>query len=304
MLKRIRRLSIFTLIVVAITILFILPIGFAYFYIDQMVNNTCGNRPEPLSNRLSNTGGLQQFTFSPEDGLTLDAWYAPGINGAGVIVLPGAWGGSDTMYEEMEFLHEAGYSVMTYDTRSCANPPQKTSLGYIEKADLKAAIDIFSDYPEVDLKRIGVFGYSMGGATAIMTAAEDERIQAVVSTGNYADLAEEVRRERGGVKRGWWERYTRGWIIRMYQWQTGIDMDKVSPIDVIGKISPRAVYLIHGTLELNDSRGDEQFEAAGEPKKLWLVEGAGHGAYTAIDFNTYQTSIIQFFDTYLLDKES
>lgn len=298
MAKRIRRLIIFTLMVMAITIVFLFPIGFAYFYINALVNHGCDNRPEPLSSRLTHPAGLQKFTFSPQEGITLDAWYAPGTNGAGVIVLPGAWGGADTMYQEMEFLHEAGYSVMTYDTRSCADPPQQTSLGYTEISDLKAALDIFSQYPGVG--EIGVFGHSMGGATALMTAAEDNRIKAVVATGNYADLADQVRRDDS--QRAWWEQYTRDWIVRMYGWKTGVDMDKASPLKIIGNISPRAVYLIHGSKEIDDSRGDEQFEAAGEPKRFWLVEGAGHGDYPSVDFEHYKNSTIEFFNQYLLNS--
>ncbi len=300
MVKRFRRAVIFTLILAIFLILVIFPVGFAYFYIDGLVNAPCGNRAEPMSSRLSHPEGLQALTFSPENGLTLDAWYAPGTNGAGIVILPGAYGGADTMYQEMEFLHEAGYSVMTYDTRSCANPPRQTSLGYTEIKDLKAAIDIFSQYPEVE--KIGVLGYSMGGATVIMTAAEDERILAVVASGNYADLAEEVRRENDGIKRAWWERYARGWIIRMYAWQTGVEMEQASPISVIGEISPRAVYLIHGTEELASSYGDQQFAAAHDPKQFWLVEGARHGQYAAIDFEKYSTSIIEFFNTYLIQQ--
>lgn len=300
MAKRVRRLIIFTLVILLITLVFIFPIGFAYLYIGALVDHACGNRTEPMSSRLSHTEGLQQFTFSPQKGITLDAWYAPGSNGAGIIVLPGAWGGADTMYQEMEFLHESGYSVMTYDTRSCANPPQQTSLGYTEMADLKAALDIFSRYPEV--KRIGVFGHSMGGATALLTAAEDDRIQAVVATGNYADLADQVRRENGESRRNWWERYARGWIVRMYEWKTGVDMDKVSPVQAIDKISPRAVYLIHGSEELQDTYGDEQFEAARQPKHFWRVEGAGHGDYPSVDFEYYKNSIIEFFDQYLHEE--
>jgi dipeptidyl aminopeptidase/acylaminoacyl peptidase len=236
-------------------------------------------------------------TLSPEDDFTLNGWFAAGENGAGVIILPGAWAGENTMYQEMEFFHEAGYSVMTYATRSCANPPQRTTLGYVEVADLKAALDYMSARPEVD--RIGVFGHSMGGATAILTAAEDERIRAVIVTGNYADLADDVRRDDGREQSPleWW---IRGWIERFYEWKTGVNIENVSPISVIGQISPRPVFLVHGSRELGDTRGEEQFAAAGDPKEFWIVEGARHGQYAReATFDEYAARSITFFDEYL-----
>jgi dipeptidyl aminopeptidase/acylaminoacyl peptidase len=295
-LKRFLRLLIFTLVVVMIFFLVILPAGGSYLYIRALLHHACNNRPESLTQRLSQPDQLEAFTFAPNgEDFQLDAWFAAGTNGAGIIVLPGAWGGADTMYREMEFLHQAGYNVMTYDTRSCADPPQETSLGYTEIADLQTALDIMSQRPEVDPDRIGVFGHSMGGATVIMTAAQDERIKAVVVTGNYADLADDVRHNPNSLV----ERWIRGWIEWFYEWDTAMDIESVSPLNVIGQISPRPILLIHGSRELEESRGMEQFTAAGEPKELFIVEGAGHGGYASTDFENYAARTIAFFDRYL-----
>ncbi|HLA43643.1 MAG TPA: alpha/beta fold hydrolase [Aggregatilineales bacterium] len=293
---RFLKMAVFTLVILLIALFGILPVGVAYIYIDALVNHVCENRPEPLSDRLTHTENLESFTFTPEAGITLDAWFASGTNGAGIIILPGAWAGANTMYQEMDFLHEAGYSVMTYDTRSCGNPPRKTSLGYAEVTDLQAALDIMSQ--RVDPQRIGVFGFSMGGATGIMTAARDERIKALVAIGNYGDLAQDVRAGANGKDDPleWW---TRGWVERFFERETGIDIENARPVNVINRISPRAVFLIHGSEEIHRSHGMEQFEAAGEPRDLWIVPGAGHGEYTAFAYDEYVTRTTAFFDRYL-----
>lgn len=301
-LRHFARLAAFATVVVTMVFGCLLPAALSFGVMWLMLSHTCMDRNEPLSSHFPETQGLEEFSFSPQNGLRLDAWFVPGSNGAGVIVLSGAWGGHNSMYEEAVFLHDAGYSVMTFDTPSCANPPKRTSLGYTEIKNVQAALDIMSQRPEVDPDRIGIFGFSMGGATAIMTAARDERIKAVVASGNYADLADEIRRESVGKPNLWEKWFVRFWIEKSYEWGTGVNLDEVRPIAVIGQISPRPILLIHGSAELEGSRGTDQFAAAGEPKQLWVVQGADHGQYTAFDYEGYRTRIIAFFDAYLLDR--
>jgi dipeptidyl aminopeptidase/acylaminoacyl peptidase len=291
---RFLRLAVFSLVLVLVLMLVGLPMGLSYLYIDTLVDHPCADHPELLPERFPDIP-MEAVQFTPEADVTLDGWYASGSNGAGIIVLPGAWGGANTMYSEFEMLHEAGYSVLTYDTRSCANPPVATSLGYTEIIDLKAAIDLMLTYPEVT--QVAVFGHSMGGATAIMSAAQDDRIRAVVATGNYADLSDDIRRDT--PNQGLLERFIRFWVEQFYEWRTGVDVEHVSPLDAIGEIAPRPVYLIHGTEELPG--GQEQYDAAGEPKQLWIVEGAGHGDYPEVDFERYRDSTITFYNQALLE---
>ena len=60
-----------------------------------------------------------------------------------------------------------------------------TTLGTKERFDLEAAIDFLESR---GFKRVGVLGFSFGGATAILEAAKDPRIAAVVSYASFADL--------------------------------------------------------------------------------------------------------------------
>lgn len=60
-----------------------------------------------------------------------------------------------------------------------------TTVGYHEQKDLKAAIDYLE---KKGFKNVGLMGFSLGGAVAIMTAENDKRIKAVVSDSAYANL--------------------------------------------------------------------------------------------------------------------
>jgi fermentation-respiration switch protein FrsA (DUF1100 family) len=299
--QRIRRfikLASFTVLVTLVAGLGVLPIGISYLATRALTHHPCGNSPSDLTEAIPSAESIQ---LSPADQpqVVLEGWYAPGTNGAGIIALGGAFGGRNTLRQEVEWFHAAGYSILVYDTRSCANPPQVTSLGYSEIADLRAGVDFLLQQPQVEDGRIGVFGFSAGAATAIMGAARDERLRAVVAVGNYAHLSDNIgifeRTQAIGM-----ERWLRFWMEWFFERNTQVDPDTVNPIDDLPKISPRPVLLIHGSLELPYTRGQEQYNAAKAPKDWWLIPGTDHGDYIQTVGALYGERIIAFFDRYLL----
>jgi uncharacterized protein len=84
-------------------------------------------------------------------------------------------------------------------------------------------------------------------------------------------------------------------------WLSGTDIDQVRPVDEIAKISPRAVFIIDGwegeAIAMNSP--NRFFEAAGEPKQLWVKEGVPHLGMYANDPIEYEKRVIGFFDEYL-----
>jgi dienelactone hydrolase len=60
-----------------------------------------------------------------------------------------------------------------------------TTLGLRERDDLSRAVDLLQAR---GCSRVGVFGFSLGGAVAILAAAEDPRIAAVAAYAPFADL--------------------------------------------------------------------------------------------------------------------
>jgi pimeloyl-ACP methyl ester carboxylesterase len=78
------------------------------------------------------------------------------------------------------------FTVLLVDFRSFGTSDGRvTTLGFRERADLRAAVDALAQRGHT---RIGVFGYSLGGAVAILGAAEDRRIRAVAAWAPFADL--------------------------------------------------------------------------------------------------------------------
>jgi fermentation-respiration switch protein FrsA (DUF1100 family) len=75
----------------------------------------------------------------------------------------------------------------------------------------------------------------------------------------------------------------------------------VSPIDVIHGISPSPVFLIAGEGDalIPAENGRRLFEAAAEPKELWIIPGAAHGATLAAAGAEYEKRVGDFFDRQL-----
>ena len=108
---------------------------------------------------------------------TFDGHNIPGeyINARGkhdqlVILIHGLGGNRYTNYPIAEYFVEKGYDVITFDQRSSnENSAERTTYGYWEKYDVIDLIDYAGKkYPGI---RVGIWGTSFGGATAVQAAA-------------------------------------------------------------------------------------------------------------------------------------
>jgi pimeloyl-ACP methyl ester carboxylesterase len=120
-----------------------------------------------------------------------------------------------------------------------------TTLGFREREDLKRMLDFLDSRGATP---VGVFGFSLGGAVALLTAAEDPRIRAIVAYAPFADL-----RTLGRELYGWM------WLVRypfveaMLLWSRlllGADITRPSPVEAAARLTV-PVLLVH-------SREDEQ----------------------------------------------
>ncbi len=232
----------------------------------------------------------QDITYPSHDGLTLRAWYLPPESGVVIILLPGYGGARDGMLREAAILSRYGYGLLMTELRSCANPEGETTLGYKEAADLTEAVTWARSQPGV--AHIGLLGYSLGGITAILGAADDPRVEAVVAEGGFYDLAADITNEGGDNSPGDWLIYQS--VLFFFRRETDIHPRDISPISVIHRISPRPLLLIYGDRE-EAAHPQEQWERAGEPKFLWIVPNCNHGEYLSVAPEEWERRVTAFF---------
>lgn len=236
--------------------------------------------------------GAQDVVYPSHDGLPLRAWYLLPQNGAVIILLPGINGARDGMLREGAVLARHGYGLLMTELRSCAHPEGEATMGYREAADLVEAVAWVRSQPGV--AHVGVLGYSLGGVIAILGAAQDERIEAVVAEGGFYDLTGDIINE--GSANPLWASLIYRTTLFFFRRETGVAPCDISPISVIGRISPRPVLLIYGEHEASEGHAREQYEAAGEPKALWVVPGCGHGGYLQAAPEEWERRVVAFFD--------
>jgi dipeptidyl aminopeptidase/acylaminoacyl peptidase len=197
------------------------------------------------------------------------------------------------MLREGAILARHGYGLLMTELRSCAHPEGQTTLGYNESDDLQEAVTWVLEQPDVE--HVGVLGFSLGGVTATLGGAKDERIEAVVAEGGFYDLAADIVNE--GENESLWETILFQSILLFFRLETGVNAKDISPISVIERISPRPLLLIYGELEVGETRPSAQLERAGEPKELWIVPGAWHGGYLDVAAEEWEQRVVAFFDT-------
>lgn len=243
-------------------------------------------------------------TITTTDGLRLDGWYippAPDADGAAVLLVHGH-GGSRLDYVNIApFLMREGYGLLMFDLRaSGTSEGELVTMGCHEVMDVEAAFAYLVTRPEVDAERIGIFGHSMGGATAIRAMARIPQARVLIASAAYTSVYTSIG---DGI-----QRLTplpsfpiADLIVQMASWQADCDLSEVRPIEDITTISPRPVLLIHGRLDntVEAHHSDDLFAAAREPKQLYMVESAGHGDVYETDPAEYERRVLDFLSEYL-----
>jgi alpha-beta hydrolase superfamily lysophospholipase len=161
-----------------------------------------------------------------------------------------------------------GFDVVAYDSRAHGESQGDVcTYGYFEKGDLKQVLNTVNHYPII------LMGTSLGAAVALQEAAEDPRVSGVVAAEVFSDL-----RTVASERAPWF--FSSRIIARAFQQaeQTArFRVDDVSPMRSAANIRV-PVLLIHGAAD-RDTRPDHSrrvFAALQGPKRLILVEGAGH----------------------------
>jgi pimeloyl-ACP methyl ester carboxylesterase len=179
------------------------------------------------------------------DGVELAGWFLPRPGAPAVVLLHGY------PAEKADLLPLATalapeFATLLVDQRYFGDSGGRaTTLGFRERTDLARVLDALEAR---GVTTVGVFGLSLGGAVALLTAAEDRRIAAVAAYAPFADLKVLGQELYGWM---WLARYP--FVEGMLLWSRlflGADITRPSPAEAAARVRV-PVLLVH-------SRQDEQ----------------------------------------------
>ena len=219
----------------------------------------------------------------------------PGTKPYGIIIAHGIRGNKEAMLPDAVMCHEAGYHVLTIDLRGHGlSEGDLISYGYYEALDVQAGLDYLLDQP--DLEKVGLIGHSLGGAAVVRATAIDERIKAVVVENSFSSLPHAINDSFSSFTG------LPAWpfaplVVKAAEKELGLTADQVNSTHDLATMKPRPVLIIHGEGDdlLPVSHAYKMYEAASEPKELWIIKELGH-EYPIKYGAEYHHRVLQFFE--------
>lgn len=253
--------------------------------------------PSKIITELEPSGlGLdyEEIEFKSRDGIKLSGWLIPSNRTkAAIIVMHGYPADKANLLGIARFLAD-DFNVFLFDFRSFGKSEGSfTTAGYLEKNDLLGAIEYLEK--EKNIKKVGLYGFSLGGAVAL--SINHGNVKAIVTDSAYAKLSHMVEHMYGPF---FILKYPLVFLTKLYAMLfLGINIDKSSPIDNIKNIKV-PILLIHAE---NDSQipVNEAFllHKANNKTGLWIVKETDHGTTHSANGEEYEKKVIEFLKEHL-----
>ncbi len=247
----------------------------------------------------------EPLSFATDDGITLKGWLVkpphPGPKSPAIVICHGVGANKSDFTELAASLARRGFFVLLFDFRAHGESSGgRTSLGYHEQKDVAAALGVLKKRQEIDPARIGIYGFSMGGATAILAAAKSHDFSAVVADSAFTSLRDQART----AVTGFYHLPPFPFVnlsVLGYELYFQTSVTNISPVAAIGTLSPTPVLIIAGEGDrlIPADNGRALYAAAKEPKELWIIPVAEHGGTLAAVGRGYEKRVGEFFEKYL-----
>lgn len=261
----------------------------------------------PVRQKIDTTpeaAGLQFETVnftSRNDALKLEGWLIKAPENKQTILFAHGYG-KNRLQNDVPLLPIAkalvnqGFNVVMFDFRnSGASEGNLTSLGQYEVQDLLGAVDFVRERSDLNQK-ITLFGFSMGAAVAIMAAAEEPLVSAVVSDSPYADLTIYLEKNLSVWTNLPAAPFNQS-ILLLVPPLTGIAVEKVSPAQAVKKLDGRPLLLIHGEADIDVPLENSEILQKTYPEAtLVRVPGAKHVKSFSMDERRYLLEVTGFLE--------
>ena len=270
--------------------------GLGYEVADRLIHPP---RDVPAMDPADRGLGFERAAFSTVDGLTLAAWWIPSeaaVPSGTVVFLHGYGASKAQSLSVAPFLHRAGYDVLAFDFRAHGESGGSyTTVGLEEVRDVQAALEYLDAREDVDMASVALFGWSMGGATALNAARELPGVRAFIVDSSFARLENVVSHSLPAFTGlpsqpfGTLSVLFASWMVQRGVWEN-------EPARAIAQFD-RPLLIIQGMADViarPESDGAALHDAAGPFAELWLVPEADHVNARRADPGAYEAKVLAF----------
>lgn len=222
---------------------------------------------------------LKARTLVTDDGVPIDAIHLPGDKELAIVLAHGftlSWQ-RPAVWRVATHLNRSG-GVVTFDFRGHGRSGGLSTVGDLEIKDLDVAVAYAR---ELGYRRVAAVGFSMGASIVVRYAGLVGGLDAAVSVSGpgrwYYRGTKPMRRVHWAVERRAGRLVTRTWLKTRVA-PTGWNPVPVPPSEAAALIAPTPFLVVHGDQDLYFpvEHAYQLYEAASEPRELWIVPGFGH----------------------------
>jgi pimeloyl-ACP methyl ester carboxylesterase len=191
-----------------------------------------------------------------------------------------------------------GYGVLMIDARGHGESRgEAMDFGWYGDLDIAAGTGFLESRADVDPRRIGVVGMSMGGEEAIGATADNASIDAVVAEGATG---------RSAADKSWlsdeygWRGALQERFEKVQDWVTEYLTASSTPVSLRSAVesSDGTRFLLITAGDLPDERYSADFIASGAPERVevWEVDGSAHTDGLTTDPGEWEERVVGFLD--------
>ncbi len=249
--------------------------------------------PQP---EIFNDYQIQPETFltKTSDGIEIAGWYIKARSDTAcptMIVLHTLGRTREDMLAFTLPFYELGFNMAYFDMRSHGESGGEFfTYGYHEWRDVSAVIDYLEEQKDAISKQIILLGASAGGTVAIAAAAQDERVDGLVTVAAFADLEEMIAYQARMLPKFWRDR-----TIRKAEQIAKFRTSDASAKKMIRKVQC-PVFLSHGTADwyVPFSAAEDLYKNIDTEKQFYRIEGAGHATMFTLGGDSLRQAIVAF----------
>jgi pimeloyl-ACP methyl ester carboxylesterase len=228
---------------------------------------------------------MSQHSLTTADGIRIDAHHDPGVQDLAFVIAHGFTGS----WRRLAVRRATGVfgefgGVVSFDFRGHGRSTGLSTVGDREIYDVEAAV---AWARELGYRRIATVGFSMGASVVVRHAALLRGVDAVVAVSGPARWH---YRGTPPMRRVHWVLERRlGRLVGRVALRTRIAAEGWSdplpepPYAAAARITPAPLLVVHGDADayFPVEHAQQLFDAAAQPKDLWLEPGFGHAENAA-----------------------